>query len=68
MLIKEGYKTRLQGCIHDELCICVAEGEHDVIYKIKKIMESTVETYVPLVAEIEVTNTNWAEKHEEEEV
>jgi hypothetical protein len=31
-------------------------------------MESTVETYVPLVAEIEVTNTNWAEKHEEEEV
>ena len=68
MLIKEGYKTRLQGCIHDELCICVAEGEHDVIYKIKKIMESTVETYVPLIAEIEVTNTNWAEKHEEEEV
>lgn len=68
MLIKEGYKTRLQGCIHDELCICVAEGEHDVIYKIKNIMENTVKTYVPLVAEIEVTNTNWAEKHEEEEV
>lgn len=68
MLIKEGYKTRLQGCIHDELCICVAEGEHDVIYKIKNIMETTVETYVPLIAEIEVTNTNWAEKHEEEEV
>lgn len=65
MLRKGGYKTRLQGCIHDELCICVAKGEHDVIYKIKEIMEHTVETFVPVVAEIEVTNTNWAEKHEE---
>jgi len=60
-----GYKTRLQGCIHDELCICVAAGEHDVIYKIKKIMETTVKTYVPLVAEISISNTNWAEKHGE---
>lgn len=60
-----GYKTRLQGCIHDELCICVAAGEHDVIYKIKKIMESTVKTFVPLVAEISVSTTNWAEKHGE---
>ena len=67
MLRTNHYKTRLQGCIHDELCICVAEGEHDVIYKIQKIMENTVKTYVPLVAEIEVTTTNWAEKHEEVE-
>lgn len=55
-------KTRLQGCIHDELCICVAEGEHDVINKIKHIMETAVKTYVPLVAEISVSTTNWAEK------
>lgn len=61
-LRSHGYKTKLQGCIHDELCICVAEGEHDVIYKIKKIMETTVKTYVPLVAEISVSKTNWAEK------
>lgn len=65
MLQENHYKTKLQGCIHDELCICVAEGEHDIIYKIKKIMEHTVKTFVPLVAEIEITNTNWAEKHEE---
>ena len=65
MLLKGGYKTRLQGCIHDELCICVAEGEHDVIYKIKHIMEHTVKTFVPLVAEIEVTKTTWADKKEE---
>ena len=64
-LKKNGLKTRLQGCIHDELCICVAEGEHDVIYTIKKIMETTVKTYVPLVAEISVSNTNWAEKRGE---
>jgi len=65
MLHEGNYKTKLQGCIHDELCVCVAEGEHDVIYKIKHIMENTVKTFVPLVAEVEVTNTNWAEKHEE---
>lgn len=66
MLRKGGYKTRLQGTIHDELCVCVAEGEHDVIYKIKHIMENTIRTFVPIVAEIEVTSTTWADKHEEE--
>jgi DNA polymerase-1 len=65
MLREGGYKTRLQGCIHDEICVCVAEGEHDVIYKIKYLMEKTVKTFVPLVAEIEVTTTTWADKHEE---
>ena len=65
-LTEGGYKTRLQGCIHDELCICVAEGEHDVLYDIKNLMEKTCKTFVPLVAEISVTTTNWAEKHEEE--
>lgn len=66
MLRNGGYKTRLQGCIHDEICICVAPGEHDVIYKIQQIMEKSVKTYVPIVAEIEVSNTTWADKHEEE--
>lgn len=61
-LRKGHFKTRLQGCIHDELCICVAAGEHDVIYKIKEIMETTVKTFVPLVAEISISTTNWAEK------
>lgn len=65
MLQKGKYKTRLQGCIHDEICICVAPDEHDVIYKIQHIMEHTVKTYVPIVAEIEVSNTTWADKHEE---
>lgn len=61
-LRKHHCKTKVQGCIHDELCICVAEGEHDVIYKIKEIMENTVKLPVPLVAEISVSKTNWAEK------
>ena len=65
MLREGGYKTKLQGCIHDELCVCVAEGEHDVIYKIQNLMENTVKTFVPVVAEIEVTTTTWADKHEE---
>lgn len=58
------YKTKLQGCIHDELCICVAKGEHDVLYKIKDLMENTIKTYVPLVAEVSISTTNWAEKKE----
>ena len=66
MLQKGGYKSKLQRCIHDALCVCVSEGEHDAIYKIKDIMEHTVKTHVPLVAEIEITNTTWADKHEEE--
>lgn len=65
MLREGGYKSRLQGCIHDEICVCVAEGEHDVIYKIQYLMEHTVKTYVPLVAEIETTRTTWADKKEE---
>ena len=65
MLREGGYKTKLQGCIHDELCVRVAEGEHDIIYKIQEIMEHTVKTFVPVVAEIEVTTTTWADKHEE---
>jgi DNA polymerase-1 len=65
MLRDKGYKSKLQGCIHDELCVCVAEGEHNVLYEIQKIMENTVKTFVPIVAEIEVTNTTWADKHEE---
>ena len=67
MLKKNGYKSKLQGCIHDELCVCVAEGEHDVVYKIKNIMETTVKTFVPLVADIDLTTTTWADKKEEEE-
>jgi hypothetical protein len=31
-------------------------------------MEHTVKTYVPIVAEIEVSQTTWADKHEEETV
>jgi DNA polymerase-1 len=65
MLREGGYKSRLQGCIHDELCVCVAPNEHDVIYKIQYLMEHTVKTFVPLVAEIEVTSTTWADKKEE---
>ena len=65
MLRDGGYKTKLQGCIHDEICVCVAEGEHDVIYKIQHLMEHTVKTFVPVVAELEVTTTTWADKHEE---
>jgi len=65
-LRKNHFKTRLIGCIHDELCISVAPGEHAVLKKIKWLMENSVKTYVPLVAEVSTSTTNWAEKKEVE--
>ena len=62
MLKKGGYKSKLQGTIHDELCICIFEGEDEVISKVKEIMEKIAKTYVPIVAEVETTSTSWAEK------
>ena len=60
-------KSRFILPIHDELALEIApEEESFVPAKIQEIMESIGDTikYVPMVAEIEMTDTNWAEKHE----
>lgn len=52
--------------IHDELAIEVAPDEESYVPKaIKEMMESigNVIKYVPFVAEVEMTDTNWADKH-----
>ena len=62
-------KSRFVLPIHDELSIEVAPGEEkEVPKKIKEIMESIgdVIKFVPMVAEVEATDTNWAEKKEVE--
>lgn len=62
-------KSRFILPIHDELCIEVApEEESFVPKKIKEIMEDVrdVVPYLPIVAEVEMTKTNWSEKKEVE--
>jgi DNA polymerase-1 len=56
------YKTRFQMNIHDEMSFEVYEGEEFLIDKIKAIMEDVPRMIVPVVAEVETTQTNWAEK------
>lgn len=60
-------KSRFILPVHDELCIEVApEEESFVPKKIKEIMEDVrdVIPYIPIVAEVEMTKTNWSEKEE----
>lgn len=60
-------KSRFILPIHDELAIEVAPDEESYVPKaIKEMMESIGNTikYVPMVAEVEATDTNWAEKKE----
>jgi DNA polymerase I-like protein with 3'-5' exonuclease and polymerase domains len=48
--------------IHDELLFIVPPEEAEEIYKIKAIMEDTHGWYIPIVAEVDASNTTWAEK------
>ena len=56
------YKSRFQMNIHDELSFEIYEGEEFLVEKIKKIMEDVPFMVVPVVAEVETSKTNWAEK------
>jgi DNA polymerase-1 len=56
------YKSRFQMNIHDEMSFEIYDGEEFLIEKIKAIMENVPNMIVPVVAEVETTQTNWAEK------
>jgi len=56
------HKTRFQMNIHDELSFEVYDGEEFLIDKIREIMEDVPTMTVPVVAEVETSKTNWAEK------
>lgn len=59
---KNNLKTQLMFQIHDELLFIVPPEEVDQVYRFKHIMEDTGGWYVPLVAEIDASNTTWADK------
>ena len=58
------YKSRFQMNIHDELSFEIYKGEEFLIPAIKKIMEDVDWMTVPVVADVEITHTNWAEKED----
>ena len=55
-------KTQLMFQIHDELLFIVPPEELEQVYKFKAIMEDTHGWYIPIVAEIDASNTTWADK------
>jgi DNA polymerase-1 len=57
-------ETRMILCVHDELQFRVHPQEDWIIPSLKKIMEDTPEIQIPIIAEIEFTETNWADKKE----
>jgi DNA polymerase I-like protein with 3'-5' exonuclease and polymerase domains len=49
-------------CIHDEIIYRIHRTERYLIPQIKAIMEYTPAVNVPIVSEIDYTETNWADK------
>ena len=55
--------------IHDELQFKKHKDDNpQIFFDIKKIMEEWDDTYIPIVADMEVTTTTWADKYEVESV
>lgn len=62
---KNEYKTKIIGNIHDELQFLVPNNEKHILSTLKEIMESGAEwCEVPLVVDVETSDTNWADKLE----
>ena len=59
------YRSRLINNIHDECWIEIPDDELFVIPKIKKILETWTQPAfsVPIVCDVEISNTNWRAKH-----
>lgn len=61
----EGIKTRFQMQIHDELSWEWNPADPpEVFFKFKEIMEDWNASMIPIIADMEVTTTTWAEKEE----
>lgn len=58
-------KTKTQMQIHDELSFKRnLDDSLNIFFEFQKIMQDWSDTLIPIVAEMEVTKTNWAEKKE----
>lgn len=60
---KNNLKIRMVLYVHDEIQFSVPDPSEDwAIWEIKKIMEYTPNILVPIIAEVEFTDTYWSEK------
>ena len=50
--------------IHDEMSFEIFKGEEHILFDIQKIMQVFDGTLVPIVADLEISTTTWAEKDE----
>ena len=58
-----GIKSRFQMNIHDELSWEKHKDESmDIFYEFQRIMETWADSLVPIVAEMEVSTSTWANK------
>lgn len=57
-------KTKALANIHDELQFLVYSGEEWIYPHIKRIMEDVTWMKVPVVVDLEITETTWADKYE----
>jgi DNA polymerase I-like protein with 3'-5' exonuclease and polymerase domains len=55
-------KSKAQMNIHDEISWECFTGEEPVFFKVKELMEHWPDTSVPIVAEMDITKTTWADK------
>ncbi|MEV2907589.1 DNA polymerase [Paenibacillus larvae] len=63
LLEKGGYKSRMVMVIHDEIQYEVVEGEEHLIDKFLEIMQYMDEKhFVPIVSDVEFTDTSWQDK------
>jgi DNA polymerase-1 len=61
-LVENNLETKMILCVHDELQFEGVAGEEWAIMEIQKIMEYAPTVKLPIVADIEVTETYWSEK------
>ena len=54
----------MQMQIHDDISYEIYPGEEKHVAEFQKIMQKFEGSYVPIVADLEFTTTNWADKVE----
>jgi DNA polymerase-1 len=61
-LVTNKLKSKLILCVHDELQFSVPPDEDWIIPKIRAIMEDTPDVKIPIVCDVEFTETYWSDK------
>jgi DNA polymerase-1 len=62
-----GKKSAMLTCIHDEIVFRIHRTERHMVPQIKAIMEYTPKVHVPIISEVDYTETNWAAKEKYKE-